>query len=532
MEELLTEVDEEESQIHSSAPDGLAQKDDGKMKGTAKNLQKNENDSIRLYMKEMGKVPLLTQEDEFRLGEMILNFNNAKKALILNAGLTRDIILSLNNSLSKGEILIADILIYDKHPSGLKEDEEEKYLEDLKEEFLLQINLLKSLDKQIIALSRQEHASGFFSKKSASNLEKAKEKVRQIVSKIGLKSGWLKLLDTEIRHYLDDQVYQLEKAENLLHEWGFPQERIDSFMESAIWKDHLNGMGKPQLSPEQKSMYEEIRKLDKTISSYEEKTGVRRNESQLVWKELSKLEQESKDAQKILIESNLRLVVSIAKKYTDVGMQFLDLVQEGNFGLIKAVKKFDHRKGNKFSTYATWWIRQCITRSIADQARIIRLPVHVNDDLKRFQKTTFHLQQELGREPQTEEIANALNISKKKTKMLQRIVKEPVSLDVSIGDDEEKRFIDFIEDKKNLSPVEAAIRSSLIKDAKEVLSSLSPREEKILRMRFGIGESQRYTLEEIGNVFNVTRERIRQIEKKALRKLKHPSRSEKLRIHF
>jgi RNA polymerase primary sigma factor len=341
----------------------------------------------------------------------------------------------------------------------------------------------------------------------------------------------VEFLETEVRKCLDEQIRQLKDMENLLHKSGISRSWIDTLYNSNNWEKHLKSMGKI-LSKEQKGVLDEFRRLDRYLAFYEEKISIPRNEARQVSEELSRLEEESENAKKTLIESNLRLVVSIAKRYTDIGMHFLDLVQEGNIGLIKAVSKFDHRKGNKFSTYATWWIRQCITRSIADQSRVIRLPVHVNDDLKRFQKVRFHLQQELGRNPRIGEIAERLEISKKKARILFEIVKEPVSLDVPIGTGEEKKFIDFVEDEQTISPVEAAIRSNLNNDAEAVLASLSPREEKILRMRFGIGESQQYTLEEIGNIFHVTRERIRQIEKKALRKLKHPGRSYKLRPHY
>jgi RNA polymerase primary sigma factor len=430
----------------------------------------------------------------------------------------------------KGEIGLADILRFDEHGVVRGETVDEKFMENKKRKFIQRVNRLKSLDRRIDALSEKERIAGEGSEKNDINLDKVRQKAGDIVSELNLKSERLKSLEAEILDYLDEQSSQLKKMKNLLSEYGISQKWIISFSDSNNWEYLLKGID--NALAEQKDVLPEIRRLDEKLSFYEEKIGVRRNEVLKISEELSRLQGESEKARKTLIESNLRLVVSIAKRYSDKGMNFLDLVQEGNFGLIKAVKKFDHRKGNKFSTYATWWIRQCISRSIADQSRVIRLPVHVNDDLKRFQKVSFHLQQELGRNPGIGEIVERLKIGRKKAKILSEIVKEPVSLDVPIMDDENKKFVDFVVDEQALSPVEAAIYSNLTRDTDAVLASLSPREEKILRMRFGIGESKQYTLEEIGNVFSVTRERIRQIEKKALRKLKNPGRNQKLRTHF
>jgi RNA polymerase primary sigma factor len=407
----------------------------------------------------------------------------------------------------------------------------EEFMNDYRKKFFQRVERLKTLDRQIKNLSMKEKTCKS-PEKRISDLNKIQQKIKIIISELDLKPERLESLEKEILHYLEEQKTQLEKLKNLLNQCGVPEEWIDTLYSSNNWEEPLKGIEKILTNRGQKDVLSKIRQLDENLSFYEGKSGIRRNEIQRISRELSQLKKEAEDARKTLIESNLRLVVSIAKRYSDIGMNFLDLVQEGNFGLIKAVKKFDHRKGNKFSTYATWWIRQCISRSIADQSRIIRLPVHVNDDLKRFQKASLRLQQELGRKPKIEEIAKRLDTTKKKARILSEIVKEPVSLDVPIMDDENKNFIDFVVDEQNLSPVEEAIYSNLISDTNSVLASLSPREEKILRMRFGIGESRQYTLEEIGDVFHVTRERIRQIEKKALRKLKHPGRNQKLRSHF
>ncbi|MDO9338802.1 MAG: RNA polymerase sigma factor RpoD, partial [Caulobacter sp.] len=372
---------------------------------------------------------------------------------------------------------------------------------------------------------------------------KAQQAISEELMTIRFTAKTIEKLCDLVRTQVDDvRKKERELRGIIVDKCGFPQDdfirdfsgydkngnRVASNLLNQKWVEKQAAAGKPWSTVLARNI-PPVQELQQKLADIQSSVVVPLTELKDINKRMNDGERSSRDAKKEMIEANLRLVISIAKKYTNRGLQFLDLIQEGNIGLMKAVDKFEYRRGYKFSTYATWWIRQAITRSIADQARTIRIPVHMIETINKIVRTSRQMLHEIGREPTPEELAEKLAMPLEKVRKVLKIAKEPISLETPIGDEEDSHLGDFIEDKNAILPIDAAIQSNLRETTTRVLASLTPREERVLRMRFGIGMNTDHTLEEVGQQFSVTRERIRQIEAKALRKLKHPSRSRKLR---
>jgi RNA polymerase primary sigma factor len=488
-------------------------------------------DPVRLYLKEMGSVSLLTREGEVEIAKRIEKGENEALSGLLESQVGIEHIIELGEKLKNNEIKLKEVIIdlEDEDMEYAQVDEKKKSLismiEDIKKIYEKIKEKSHKINKKICSEEEKERLS--------SEIKEEISKIKDIVRSFRLEKKQLDNMVARLRKVVEE----LEQAEHKLAEimlrlGGKPTSYLKKLL-SELPEDMKDeevvepvGLTKGELI----KMMEEAEEAKRTIRKIKEKTTLSPRRLKITLKNVEKGLAEAKKAKDELIKANLRLVVSIAKKYTNRGLMFLDLVQEGNIGLMKAVEKFEYQRGYKFSTYATWWIRQAITRAIADQARTIRIPVHMIETINKLIKTTRMLILEYGREPTPEEIAEKMGYPVDKVKKVLKIAKEPISLETPIGSDEDGSHLgDFIEDKKFDSPSEAAIKSDLAEQTRKILKTLTPREEKVLRMRFGIGEKADHTLEEVGKDFNVTRERIRQIEAKALRKLRHVSRSRKLK---
>jgi RNA polymerase primary sigma factor len=559
IEDIINMINDMGIQVHETAPDAdqlllndnSANDDEEAAEEAAAALAAVDSeigrttDPVRMYMREMGTVELLTREGEIAIAKRI---EEGLRQVLTSLGRypgTMRIMIEEYRAYEEGEQRLNHVMIDFIDPSELEpmdmtkapaakkkgedDDEDEEVVEDTGPDLEEVAKYFRKVDKLYQRFLKAVDKYGL----DHPSVQKVRDAMGEEFK--GMKFT-PRVIDTYVMH-LRMSVARLRQIERgimrlCVQESGMPRMTfIKSFSENETnleWVDqHLAGKGKHVTKL--KARADEIRMYQKMLAELEKDVELRILDLKDINREMSIGEAKARRAKKEMVEANLRLVISIAKKYTNRGLQFLDLIQEGNFGLMKAVDKFEYRRGYKFSTYATWWIRQAITRSIADQARTIRIPVHMIETINKLNRVSRQMLQEMGREATPEELAERMEMPEDKIRKVLKIAKEPISMETPIGDDEDSHLGDFIEDANIASPVESATGSGLQFTVREVLAGLTPREAKVLRMRFGIDMNTDHTLEEVGKQFDVTRERIRQIEAKALRKLRHPSRTEQLR---
>ena len=449
-------------------------------------------DPVKLYLCEMGGISLLTREGEITTAREI---ERGEKAIVRALSKTR---LVLNEVLSLEERIEANPLILQDMFNVTEDDIAEGKLEEKKKQYLSKIRKIRNLSGKLDKIPN--------TRKNALSRSRVIVEISKSIRDLNLRAGQKERIIETLRRRLH-AVNRLEEK----------KEEIEFLL------------AKTRKKKDRENLAEKLRDLQKQIRIVQQDVGLDSPNLRKILRSITNGKRISEQAKNVLIAANLRLVISIAKKYSNRGLQFLDLIQEGNMGLMKAVDKFEYRRGFKFSTYATWWIRQAITRAIADQARTIRIPVHMIETINKFIRVSRQLVQETGREPTSEEIARKMDLPVGKVRKIIKIAQQPISLETPIGEEEDSRLGDFIEDKHMIAPPDAVVHINLREQIEEALKSLTEREAKVLKMRFGLSDGSEHTLEEVGQLFKVTRERIRQIEAKALRKLKHPSRSKKLR---